>query len=165
MRRTLLLAGLLLAAPSLAWLQAAAEGVTTALVSPVDGDRIPREGVDICLQDDRYCSLAPVVGRVSQGYWPFLAVRPIGSSPRFWIQGRIEQVAPDRSFEGEASLGANENGAGEYFDIFVIAHRDPARFGAFDILEDVPPECSPATLATPHPICIVSAPVTIFRTR
>ena len=165
MMRTLLLAVLLFAASPLAWLHAADEQVTTAMVSPVDGDRIPRDGVDVCLQDGRYCSIAPVVGRVSQGYWPFLAVRPIGSSPRFWIQGRIEQVAADRHFEGEASLGANENGAGEFFDLFIIAHPDPARFGAFDILEDIPPECSPAASATPHPICIVSAPVTIFRTR
>ncbi len=52
-----------------------------------------------------------------------------------------------------------------HFDIFILAHHDPKRFGAFDILSDIPSECVPAASAGPHPVCVVSAPVTSYRSR
>jgi hypothetical protein len=74
-------------------------------------------------------------------------------------------VAADRSFQAEASLGKNENGARQHFDIFILAHRDPKRFGAWDILSDIPSECEPPERRSAHPICLVSAVVTVFRSR
>jgi len=136
----------------------------TEVLSPLDGDQIPRAGIDPPCSAG-YCLEAQVTGRVSKGYWPFLAVRPEASNPRFWIQDLIRQVAADGTFEALAGIGAGENGARQHFDVFVIAHRDPRRFAAWDILSGVPEECVPAARATPTSFCIVSPPATIYRTR
>jgi hypothetical protein len=136
----------------------------TAILSPLDGDQIPRKGVDPPCAGG-YCLEVHVTGRVSRGHWPFLAVRPEASNPRFWIQNLILQVAADGTFEATAGIGAGENGARQHFDIFVIAHRDPRRFAAWDILSGVPDECVPAERATATSFCVVSPPATIFRTR
>jgi hypothetical protein len=144
--------------------QAAESFADTGILSPLDGDQIPRAGIDPPCPDG-YCAKVGVEGRVSKGYWPFLAVRPEASSPRFWIQDLILQVAADGTFEATAGIGVGENGARQHFEIFVIADRDPRRFAAWDILSGVPAECVPAARATATSSCIVSKPATIFRSQ
>ena len=52
--------------------QAAEPFADTRILSPLDGDQIPRAGIDPpCVGG--YCLEVHVRGRVSEGYWPFLA--------------------------------------------------------------------------------------------
>ena len=162
-----LLAGVLAAMGLLVGAAAAEDPPLTAasLAEPTDGAMIPRPGLDPPCSPEGWCNKALARGRVAQGYWPFLAVRPEVTNPRFWIQRPILEVAPDGTFESLAYLGNAEDGIGEQFEVFVIAHRDPARFAAWEILFDVPPECVPAGEARSTAFCVVSPFVTVTRTR
>lgn len=164
MNATVLLAGLglLVAAPALAQ---APPDLAAVLMQPTDGALIPRPELDPPCTPEGWCSKALALGRVAPGYWPFLAVRPEVTNPRFWIQRPILEVAPDGSFESLAYLGNSEDGIGEQFEVFVIAHRDPARFAAWEILFDVPKECVPAADAEATSFCVVSDFVAVTRTR
>jgi hypothetical protein len=136
---------------------AAREPVTTAriarVLSPQDGDRIPRKDQDPTCAEGRPCTRIFVDGRVEPGDWPFLAVAPLNMAPRIWIQPPITALKQDGRFSGMIYLGTERHGAGEKFNILVLAHPDKGRFREGDILTEIPPDCT------------ASEPVTVLRTR
>ena len=124
------------------------------VLAPRDGDRIPREGEDTMCPDRTPCTRIFVDGRVAPGYWPALAVAPIAApTPRIWIQPAITGVKEDGRFTGMVYLGTEREGAGEKFNIFVLADKNRERFREGEILTAVPRGC------------VASDPVTVLRTR
>ncbi len=124
------------------------------VLSPRDGDRIPREGQDTMCHPDSPCTKIFVDGRVEPGYWPTLAVAPIAApSPRIWIQPAVTGVKQEGRFTGMVYLGTEREGAGEKFNIFVLADKNKERFREGQILPGIPKDC------------IASEPVTVLRTR
>ena len=124
------------------------------VLSPREGDRIPREGQDTLCPEGSPCTRIFVEGRVEPGYWPALAVAPIvAPTPRIWIQPAITGVKKDGRFTGMVYLGTEREGAGEKFNIFVLADKDKERFHEGQILTAIPKDCA------------ASDPVTVLRTR
>lgn len=101
-----------------------------------------------------------VKGRVPAGYSAFLAVAPLGSAPRIWIQPPVA-VKTDGTFNGLVWPGTKEAGIGDKYNLFVFAHKDKQHFQEGQVLMGVPPECG--TKATQE--CLVSDPVTVVRTK
>ncbi len=96
------------------------------------------------------CPRVYIRGRAPAGLAVFVAVAPLTAAPKMWIQPPI-LVRRDGSFEGLAYLGSETQGAGQRFQLLVLAHRDPQRFRTEEILTDVPLDCT------------VSDPVTVQR--
>src|SRR5438132_12559688 len=96
-----------------------------------------------------------LVGRPAQPvYWPPLAAAPIAApTPRIWIQPAITGVKQDGRFTGMVYLGTEREGAGEKFNIFVLADKNKERFREGQILPGLPKDC------------VASDPVTVLRTR
>jgi len=135
-------------------LDPAAKAPIAEVLSPRDGDRIPREGQDTMCPERNPCTRIFVDGRVEPGYWPALAVAPITApTPRIWIQPPITGVKQDGHFTGMVYLGTEREGAGEKFNIFVLADKNRERFREGEILTAVPRGC------------VASDPVTVLRTR
>jgi len=124
------------------------------LLSPSDGDRIPRPEVDANCPTGQACRKIFVIGRVAAGQTPFLAVTPLGASPqRIWIQPPIVATKPDGTFDGFVYLGTDREGVGEKFSIFVFGCPQKDRFKEADLLTELPIDCA------------VSPPVTVLRLR
>ena len=74
-------------------------------------------------------------------------------TPRIWIQPAITGVKQDGRFTGMVYLGTEREGAGEKFNIFVLADKNKERFREGQILPGLPKDC------------VASDPVTVLRTR
>src|SRR5437867_4282844 len=83
----------------------AKEAVLAEVLSPKDGDRVPRKDQDPPCPERGPCTKIFVDGRVEKGYWPFLAVAPLAAAPRIWIQPPVTAVKRDGSFSGMVYLG------------------------------------------------------------
>jgi hypothetical protein len=99
-----------------------------------------------------------VKGRVPAGYGAFLAVAPLGSAPRIWIQPPVT-VKTDGTFNGLVWPGTKEAGIGDKYNLFVFAHKDKQHFREGQVLMGIPQECG--TNAPQE--CLVSDPVTVVR--
>ncbi len=162
LRRAVFLALALCLATGLTVVPAAAEeSADTAypvVLSPQDGDRIPRPGKDTSCKESGPCRLIYVKGRVPTSGsgdrpWPFLAVAPLNAAPRIWIQPPITSVRRDGTFEGMVYLGSAKAGAGEKFNILVLTHPNKERLHEGDVLMELPSDC------------LASDPVTVLRVR
>ncbi len=171
---TLLAAGALalrLALPSSALAGSDEPGVpcgpaVAEVVSPTDGAKVPRAGVDPACDKPGYCIWINVEGRIGNCYWPFIGVMPRETKPLFWIQPRIRHV--DRAsgrFSLAIRLGNGRDGLDEEFDIFVIGHRQQNRFYDDQSLFGLPPECQTLPAKDASPPCIASGIVTVRRVR
>jgi hypothetical protein len=121
------------------------------ITSPKHGDKVPRQGEDPPCNSGAGCTRIAVQGKVSKGYWPFLAVGPILAAPDIWIQPPVIGVRDDGTFDGMVYLGTERVGVGEKFTIFVFAHQDRNHYREGEILEKLPSNC------------IISEPVTVLR--
>ena len=123
------------------------------LLSPADGDRIPRADKDVhCAKEP--CTKIFVTGRVAPGQTPFLAVAPLGGSvQRIWVQPPILATKPDGTFDGLVYLGTEREGVGEKFSIFVFGCQQKDRFREAEHLRELPTDCA------------VSSPTTVLRVR
>lgn len=136
------------------------------ILSPRDGAKVPREGVDPPCDRPGYCISVTVEGRIGDCYWPFIGITPRETKPLFWIQPRVPQV--DRAtgrFSLTVHLGSGRDGLDEDFEIFVIGHRQQDRFFEEETLFGLPEECQSGPSEDPAPACITSAVVTVRRVR
>lgn len=140
----------LVALLGLAYVEASAADPSAELriLSPANGDRIPRD-IDPPLRAD--CQGVAISGLVPPGRWPYVAVQPLEANGRVWIQQRVLAVAPDGSFETTACLGTQTEGVLERFTIFALACSGRERFEGGEVLMGLPKDCA------------VSAPVTVLR--
>lgn len=129
------------------------EAPIAEVLSPKDGAQVPRKGEDPSCPEQGPCTKVYVTGKVTRGFWPFLAVAPLNAAPRIWIQPPITAVKRDGTFTGMVYLGTERVGAGEKYNIFVFAHQDEQRFKEADILMSIPKDSA------------VSDPVTVLRTK
>lgn len=100
-----------------------------------------------------------ITGRVPQGYWPFLAVAPLGSAPRIWIQPPISAVKKNGTFNGAVWPGTKEAGIGDKYHVLIFAHKQKEHFHEGQVLMGIPPQCE----ANSTKECIVSDPITVVR--
>ncbi|MEM8994072.1 MAG: hypothetical protein AAGF23_04690 [Acidobacteriota bacterium] len=121
--------------------------------SPRDGARIPRLEEDLHCSNQGPCWTTTVRGRVPPGQWPFLAVAPLNAAPKIWIQSPITMVRRNGEFEGTVHLGTPSVGAGQRYNIRIVAHPDKERFKE-ELLEHGLPED-----------CLASDPITVLRKR
>jgi hypothetical protein len=122
------------------------------LISPVDGDNIPRPERDTNCAPDRPCRQIGVVGRVPVGHVPVLVVAPLMAAPRMWVQPRVVAKRPDGTFDAMVYLGNAREGVGEKFSIYVLACADQ-KLTEGEIVTGLPGDCA------------ASPPVTVLRTR
>lgn len=125
------------------------------VLSPKDGERVPRQGEDPPCPEQGPCTKIHVAGRVAPGAgaWPFLAVAPLLAAPRIWIQPPITAVKQDGTFSGMVYLGTEKVGAGEKYNLLVFACQNKQHFREGEVLMGVPDDC------------VVSDPVTVLRTK
>jgi len=157
-RRMALAAGVALALWQAAGspLQARAEEGAAAdavILSPEDGARVPREGVDPPCPPQGPCPKVFLKGRVPEGLWPFIGVAPLSMSPKIWIQPAVDLVKKDRTFESLVFVGSERDGAGERFHVFVFACAEKDHLRRGQTLTSVPEDCR------------VSDPVSVLRTK
>ncbi len=150
-----LVAGL---APAVAAAEEGADSAFPVVLSPHDGDQIPRPGEDTSCKESGPCRMIYVKGRLptsSSGDrpWPFLVVAPLNAAPRIWVQPPITSVRRDGTFEGMVYLGSERAGAGEKFNILVLTHPNKERLHEGDVLMQLPSDC------------LASDPVTVVRMR
>jgi hypothetical protein len=170
-RSIVLLALGVLALPHSAWAQGDEAAVSCGpavaeIVSPSDGARVPRAGVDPQCEKTGYCIWINVEGRIGNCYWPFIGVMPRETKPMFWIQPRIAHV--DRAtgrFSLPIRLGSGRDGLDEEFEIFVIGHRQQNRFYDDQSLFGLPDECRTTPAGDAPAPCIASKVVTVRRVR
>lgn len=130
------------------------ETPTTQVLSPKEGERVPRQGEDPpCPGGKEPGPCAYVAGRVATGSWPFLAVAPLNAAPKIWMQPPINAVKKDGTFNGMVYLGTDKVGAGEKYNILIFACQNQQRFKEGEVLTSVPADCG------------VSDPVTVLRTK
>jgi hypothetical protein len=125
----------------------------TQILSPKDGERVPRQGEDPPCPEQGPCTKFHVEGRVAPGTWPFLAVAPVLAAPKIWVQPPIVALKKDGTFSGMVYLGTEKVGAGEKYNLLVFACQDKQRFREAEVLTSVPADCG------------VSDPVTVLRTK
>jgi hypothetical protein len=123
------------------------------ILSPEDGARVPREGVDPPCPDRGPCPKVFLKGRVPEGLWPFIGVAPLSMPPKIWIQPAVEFVKKDKTFESLIFVGSERDGSGERFHLFVFACAEKDHFRRGQILTGVPEDCR------------VSDPVSVLRTQ
>jgi hypothetical protein len=128
---------------------------TSALqvLSPKDGERVPRQGEDPPCPEQGPCTKLHVEGRVVPDAWPFLAVAPVLAAPKIWVQPPIVAVKRDGTFSGMVYLGTEKVGAGEKYNLLVFACQNQQRFKEGEVLTRVPDDCAS------------SDPVTVLRTK
>ncbi len=123
------------------------------VLSPVDGDRIPRPEQDTSCAAGQPCRRFMVSGRVPPGRAPVLVVAPLMAAPRMWVQPEVIATKADGGFDGMVYIGTEREGVGEKFSIFALACGDKKRLREGQILTQLPTDCAAST------------PVTILRTR
>jgi hypothetical protein len=136
------------------------------ILSPRDGAKVPRAGVDPPCEQAGYCVWINVEGRIGNCYWPFVGVMPRETKPLFWIQPPVPEV--DRAsgrFSLAVKLGSGRDGLDEEFEIFVIGHRLQNRFHDDQSLFGLPEECRTGVADDVRAACIASAVVTVRRVR
>ena len=122
------------------------------ILSPADKQHVGVKDDPLC-ENDKPCLRIRVEGRVAENMTPFLAVEPVAVSPRMWIQPRIHKMKRDGSFSGLIRLGEAQNGARQYFHIYLFACQSPSHFREGDEIVTLPSDCA------------VSDPVEVFRER
>ncbi len=154
-RTTVLLIVLALGIGSAAAAPSAADDEYPEILSPKDGDRVPRQDEDPACPEKGPCTKIYVEGRVPPGQelWPFLAVAPLNAAPRIWVQPPITSVKRDGTFTGMVYLGTDKVGAGEKYNLLLLAHRDKDHFKEGQVLMAIPENCD------------ASDPVTVLRTK
>jgi hypothetical protein len=123
------------------------------ILSPEDGARVPREGVDPPCPDRGPCPKVFLKGRVPEGLWPFIGVAPLSMSPKIWIQPAVAFVKKNGEFESQILVGSEKDGSGERFHLFVFACAEKDHFRRGQILTAVPEDCR------------VGDPVSVLRTK
>lgn len=122
------------------------------IVSPADKQHIGVKDDPLC-ESDKPCTRIRAEGRVPEKLTPFFAVAPLQVSPRMFIQPRIPKVKRDGSFSSLVYLGEAQNGARQFFQIYLFACENANRFREGEEIVAVPADCA------------VSDPVEVFRER
>jgi hypothetical protein len=121
--------------------------------SPKDKERIGDEGDSLCVEREQPCYKIRAEGWVPARRTPFFAVEPTLASPRMWIQPPIRGVKTDGSFNGLIYLGESQNGARQYFRVYLFACAGEDRVKEGEEILNLPKDCQ------------VSDPVEIYRER
>lgn len=120
--------------------------------SPQNGQHIGEEGDPQC-EPRRPCSKIRAEGWVPAQRKPFFVVAPIKAAPMMWVQPLIVGINADGTFSGLVHLGESNNGARQYFKIFVLACDAEDRFFDGQEISEFPGDCE------------ASAPVEVYRER
>jgi hypothetical protein len=129
------------------------EASVPEILSPKDDEHVPRKNLDPGCPAEGPCKAVLVKARTSPGTWPFLVVAPLSDAPNMWVQPLAGQVKRDSTFSGFVYLGTNDRGAGQRFNILVLACKDKKKLAEGQVLVELPFDC------------LASDPVTVVRDR
>jgi len=109
---------------------------------PANGQHIGEPKDPLCPPENQPCFRIEAEGRAPKGTFPFFAVEPMEVAPKMFIQPRIHAAGPNGAVAGTVYLGEEDNGAKQYFKIYLLACDDESLLDKRRTILRVPKGCA-----------------------